>query len=68
VRGNVGRHSKHGSVVRPYVMLEVEDDWLTPAQARRFAERLIVAAKNAEAIYATRAEGVAPSEDAGEDE
>lgn len=41
IKGDIGRHSKHGSKIRPYVMLEIENDWLTPSEARRMAEKLL---------------------------
>ncbi len=43
---------KNSHPLRPYVELEIEEDWLSPAQARRFGARLIVAAYKAELLFA----------------
>jgi hypothetical protein len=50
IKGDIGRNGAN-SPLRPFVMLEIEDDWLAPARARRMAQRLLKAADQAEAKY-----------------
>lgn len=44
-------HKGSDNPAKPYVELEVEDSWLTPAQARKLAYRLFAAAERAEKKY-----------------